>query len=279
MAFIIALDIDGTLTTHEGPIPDPVSQFLKKLADEGHDILFLTGRPFSFAFPVVQNLNFSFHLGVQNGSTLVDIPSKKIIQKKYIPAINLPLFESIILPYPFDFLVEGGMEAGDKTFFRKERYSDEDLKYLAYREKIAGAPFIPVTNFAEANLTSFPLIKIFGPEDDLRAIEKEITKRVPLSVTVIKDPFRTEKYIALVTQQDVNKGTVIRDYKESLALKPKVIVAGDDINDLPMYTYSDISIAMETGPQLLIDKAQIVAKKAADLGIIDALNQAMRDLG
>src|SRR5690625_105069 len=82
---IIALDIDGTITFERERMEKKVSDFLNFLIREGWQLIFLTGRTFSFAMPVLCELEGVFYIAVQNGASVYKMPSEKLIRKQHLP--------------------------------------------------------------------------------------------------------------------------------------------------------------------------------------------------
>ncbi|MBC7309279.1 MAG: HAD hydrolase family protein, partial [Tetrasphaera sp.] len=51
--FLIGLDIDGTTTTHEGELREPVRQAVQDVRDAGHHIVIATGRAIVGTLPIL----------------------------------------------------------------------------------------------------------------------------------------------------------------------------------------------------------------------------------
>ncbi len=100
---IIALDIDGTITVQKHQLEESVNTFLNHLIANGWLIAFVTGRTFSFAWPILSKLQGEFFFGVQNGAALYEMPSGKLavkhsIERKYLRPLD-DLFFSIPVGY------------------------------------------------------------------------------------------------------------------------------------------------------------------------------------
>ena len=84
MRGIIATDIDRTLTNKDHKIPIDVIKYLKKCHDEGYEIVFITGRTFSFSKQVLKECDFPYHLGVQNGAEVLKMPEEEFRMQKFL---------------------------------------------------------------------------------------------------------------------------------------------------------------------------------------------------
>ena len=79
MERFLALDIDGTLTTDKYQIPNPVLDYLKKLNQKDWNIILMTGRSYSFTKQMLKTIDFPFLFSMQNGSTVLQLPQKKVL--------------------------------------------------------------------------------------------------------------------------------------------------------------------------------------------------------
>ena len=57
---ILALDIDGTLTTGEEDFEIATKEYLEKMVGNGWHLIFLTGRILSFASPLLSSFSVPF---------------------------------------------------------------------------------------------------------------------------------------------------------------------------------------------------------------------------
>lgn len=273
MKNLIALDIDGTITSELESIDPRVVKTLKQLSDQGWAIALLTGRTFSFAWKVLRYLDFPYFLAVQNGADILEMPSKKILRKCYIDSTVIPEIEKIYQGQKEDFIIYAGIDEGDFCYYRKDRFSKKMLAYLEKLKKLTSTSWVEGEYHFSGK--TFPLIKCFGDEHTMHTLASKLQKNPHLTVSVIRDPVDPSLYLNLITHAQANKGKATEFLKKMLYSKI-TIAAGDDQNDLPMFAMADIKIAMETSPEDVLAQADIIAKKAAQCGIIDALMEAVK---
>lgn len=270
----IALDIDGTITQDRYSIPKPVIQYLTEVAGEGWRIVFITGRAFSFAKKALEDLPFSFILGVQNGSTILDMPSKEILHRKYLPANTLPLLEAACEGMKTGLLVYSGYENQDRCYFRPSQFTEEDLVYVEEIQKREKELWIPVDQFEIS--FDIPLIKCFGKLDVMKKIKTRLSSLERFQITLIRDPFRPAYYLLLITDIHTSKGSALHDILSSEGRGSLVIAAGDDENDISLLKEADIKIAMPHAPESLRKIADFIAPPTEEFGIIHALRIALQ---
>jgi Cof subfamily protein (haloacid dehalogenase superfamily) len=272
---LIALDIDGTITTDMQDIPSSVINHLSELHQQGWAFVFITGRTFDFGYRVLKNLPFSYYYAVQNGAILVVMPDQNILLKKYLDLSIIPTMEKICADEPTDFVIYAGLEWKNQCFFRENHFSQELLEYLSARRKAFNEQWTDLTSFDQLPIHEFPSIKCFGDQVAAQHIAQNIEKYLGLHVPVIKDPFCSDYYVVQATHPQVSKGQVLRDLISRFDYHGNIIAAGDDLNDLSMFDEAHIKIAMENAPEQLKMQADIIAPPASLFGIIEGLKQAI----
>ena len=271
----IALDIDGTLTNEVDSIPQDVVHYLAHLHAAGWQQIFITGRTFSLGYKILKALPFPYYFAVQNGALILDMPSQRIVTKKYMEHDILPAMEVICDHEPTDFVIYSGFEHNDHCYYRPQHFDKELLEYLKYRQHLLSETWEPVNSFRDLPIDSFPSIKCFGKIDSVERIIEKIEEQLNLHVPPIRDPFNPTYFIAQATHPDINKGQALKDFLKAVGKKGPIIAAGDDNNDRTMLEAAEIKVVMATAPKNLLDLADIIAPSAEEHGIIHGLELAI----
>lgn len=279
----IALDIDGTLTDH-AHLSLNVITYLKSLADNGWRLVFITGRTFQSGFLTLQELPFTYYLAVQNGAIILEMPSRRILGKKYLDRSIFSELNAICDEEPSDFVIYGGFENQDHCFYRPNRFSPELMGYLEQRIVAFKEVWHPLNSYDEMALDAFPSVKCFGRYESAKKLCQRIEEKLGLHVPMIRDPFGAiylgqEYYVVQATHQSISKGQALLDVIALTGERGKVIAAGDDYNDVPMWQVADVKVVMATAPPDLQEKADIVAPAASEEGIIQGLEAAIAHVG
>jgi hypothetical protein len=269
----IALDIDGTITLDKHIIPAPVITFLKQLYESGWNIVFATGRSYTFASIPLGSLDFPFYFLPQNGSVILKMPEKVIFEKKYLSLEDLQIATRVCSGLHTDPLVYGGFEIGDHCFYRPGYFSLEDQGYLTELKNREGEIWDQVPSFDLCTVDYFPLLKYFGRPEKMKQVA-HLLENV-FSVAQIRDPFAPGIDLLLVTKKDVSKGRSLERLFNKEGRGSLVIAAGDDINDLSMFEVADFRIAMPHAPKVLLEQADLIATPTSEFGIIQALSKAI----
>lgn len=273
---LIALDIDGTLTTDLRSVPQTVRSYLASLVEEGHLLALITGRCFSLAAPVLKDFNFPYLLGLHNGAIILQMPGDDLIFSQYMDPGIINVLDSILASEGTDYAIYTGVENQDLCYYRADKFSPFFQDFLKRRALFCREKWLNVKSFETVPLHLITSIKLFGDFAAANRLQQLIEKNLSLHISVIRDPFDEKIYLAQATHPDVNKGTAIRKILQGNDLF--VIAAGDDVNDLPMLRAADISIAMETAPETLKQIAHRIAKPASVYGIIQSLEEVLFDV-
>lgn len=274
MKGIIALDIDGTITTNNHHLEPEVARFLKSLALQEWLLVFITGRAFSWGYEVLEGLDFPYYFAVHNGATIFQMPSRKIMSRQLIQNSYLPLVDLVFLDRLNDYAIY--TEGGERSvcYYRPERFSPQLLAYLKRRYETLNEKWIPLETFETLPFLEFSALKYFGPAEEAEMVAKRL-EALNLQAPIIKDPFDSEVFIIQATHANVTKGGALEYLKTHLSSNAIVIAAGDDNNDATMLAKADIRVVMATAPKQLLQEAHVIAPSAQERGIIRGLTQAI----
>ncbi|MBI3236962.1 MAG: HAD family phosphatase [Chlamydiales bacterium] len=275
----IALDIDGTITDELYSLPEEVSSYFHSLHERGWRFVFITGRMFSLAFRALDSLDFPFLLAVQNGADILQMPDRKLLFRNYLPSSTIPLLEDVYSRAQEDFIIYAGYDHRDFCYYRPHRFSSELIPQLDKLKSLSSEPWKAVDSFSFTEGHTFPLIKCLGKERAMRDVHEALKNQEGISTTFIRDPLSKGFFFNLVTHEEANKGSTLKNVLSLFGNQEVVIAAGDDRNDISMLDVADIAIVMGSAPLEMHSQADILAKPASENGIIEALEKAISDAG
>jgi len=272
---MIALDIDGTITVEKHQLENQVQSYLNRLIEEGWCLIFMTGRTFSFAYPLLAGLKGPFFFAPQNGSALYRMPEKECLFKAYITSSFLEHLDHFFHTQGIGLLVESGKENGDICYYKPADFTEEWLKYLEFRAHISLAKWEAVESFEAFPFLEFAVGKFFAPEEKAYELVSRVSQKTLLHGIVIRDVFRPGYFLAHLNAPTASKGQILKLLIERNAKGLPVIAAGDDYNDLEMLNNSIVKIIMRNAPDSLHALADVLAPPAEELGIIQGLEQGI----
>lgn len=272
----IALDIDGTITDETHHAPKNVIEFLHTLQEKGWEIVFITGRTFSFGYNVLKNFDFPFYLAIQNGADILMMPQKERVARHYLDENVLPILEKVYQGEKEDFLLYTGYERGDFCYYRPEKFSPAMAGHLQKIMPLSPEPWTPLKTFEFEKGIRFPLAKCLGNKEAMMRVNAKLQTVPNLSATMIRDPLGEDVYLNLVTARQATKGNALHIIKSAMGDGGPTIAAGDDMNDISMLATADVAIVIAGAPPEVLKLAHIVAEHKGKHGIIEALEQAIK---
>jgi hydroxymethylpyrimidine pyrophosphatase-like HAD family hydrolase len=272
---VIALDIDGTITADAHILDPKIVEIFSHLDQEGWKFIFLTGRPFQWSYRTLEPLTFSYALAVQNGALLLEMPSKKVISRKYLSSALLPSLEDLCRAFFTDFVIYSGFENDDWCYYRPSHLPSSILAYVLERSTYLGEKWEPLSTFSHLPVSSFSSIKFFAKEKEAFCLSQHIMKNLNLPAPPNRDPFNPDYFVVQVTHAEATKGGVLKEFIHLNKVSGPIIAAGDDYNDQSMLQEADVKIVMANAPSDLLKSADIIAPPASKMGIIQGLTEAI----
>ena len=274
----IALDIDGTITLDKFSVPDPVIAFLRECVEGGWRLAISTGRPLTYALMGLKKFDFPFLILAQNGSILVEMPSRKILLRCYISTARIQEIERAFEGVVGDFVLFSGYENQDGIYWRPNRLDSEQRAYVENFANYQGVPLNAVDSFDEIPLKSIALVKCFGTQCEMKRIVTNLSGNDHFNLTILRDPHAENYYLLLISDQAASKGQTLEKAIDLFGPRGTIIAAGDDENDASLLEVADIKIAMAHAPESLTRVAHIVAPPTSEHGIIHALRCALKKI-
>ncbi len=273
----LALDIDGTLTTDKYQIPKQVIEYLKKLNQNGWNIILTTGRTYSFTKKMLEQIDFPFLFSMQNGSTVLQLPQKEVLLHYSLHHDTLHTVKQIVSESEGFMIVYSGYHEGKDICYWKNHTLKEE--YFAYVKTLKGREaeeWVQVEDLSSEEVKSLSLIKIVGTKDEMTSLMFLLKKNLLEEITLIQDPFDARYHLILITNPQATKGKTIEKLTKQ---EPSIVIAaGNDDNDYSLLQAADYRIAMPSSPKHLIEIADLVAPPVEEHGIISALEEAIKSV-
>lgn len=277
---IIALDIDGTITSDAHQLHPEVIKFFTSLAEAKWEFIFITGRPFQWGYHTLYDLPFSYALSVQNGALTLEMPSREILNKQYLTPAIFPAIEKICSQEETDFVVYLGWEYNDWCYYRPHRFQPSLLEYVNQRSAFLKEKWHPVNDFSGLPANAFASLKCFSnSQEQAMRLSKQIESETELHAPVNRDPYDPSYFVIQLTHPEATKGQALKHFVQCFPNQVPIIAAGDDYNDVTMLKIANTKVVMNTAPEDLKAMADVVAPPASENGIIAGLKQAIERIG
>lgn len=237
---LIAVDLDGTLLNSSNQVSNASIGTLRKLYQQGIEIVLASGRPYESIVPIAKKIGITGPIISANGALIMS-GNKEILSE----CLQLPISLDIIAyglekSYAMSVYYKGGITTNSKMLVGMHR-SLEGLR----------------ANFSTDLATKKPIYKMIYADNPARISE---------AYYELKERFGQKMYL---TQSDdifldfmninVSKGNALRLIMNQMDINSdQVITFGNSYNDISMFKNSKISVAMQNASEVVKSEASVV---------------------
>lgn len=258
---LIAVDLDGTLLTSKSVMAPEGARLLKTAARDGIHVILVTGRIIHSVRDLCGSLDIASPVICNDGAQVYE-------------SLNGPVLAYISFPK------EIGLEIARLADANGWELSTTIGPVTYYRQRLGqelgplSAGRVVVATNSDAVTDNPTRILAFDPE--------AVKSILSLCNSKFSDRCRIETYHSKdgeinsvgVLAAGVNKGSALDSVLRRLKVSESEVMAiGDDLNDLPMFARSGISVAMSNAHEQLKKKATAVAPSNDEEGVAWALTR------
>lgn len=259
----VALDLDGTLLNSNEEISKENRDILKRLSENGVEILIVTGRPYPITKKIAQSLNIPLTLICYNGARVMDLETDEI------------LFERVLDKEQVLKIIEFCREnKKDLSLFQNDIWYVENLDSYGTKYYKNNSKLNPVLKSFDT-FNSFKMIKsiIIDENEVLYEIEKNLKNILGDSVYYT---YSQDKYLEILNK-DVNKGITLKRVLKTKGIDISDCIAfGDAQNDLEMLELAGVGVAMGNAHETLKNRVQYTTETNDNNGVAKFLKEIYR---
>lgn len=265
---LVVLDLDGTLLDpdREAPIRPRVKAAVQRAVEQGVGVTLATGRTWEYAQHRLQELGIGLPLVTGQGSGLVAADGRILWESR----LNDELAERLTraaaqMPEEVCFYFRD--RVSDRLLIRQNR---ADRPQEVYHHLLG--PQTQVDPDLNGYLPQHQVLKFVVFDESDEGVERWTQWAGPQA-----NVMRTHHLLVEGTAPGVNKGTGLERLIEHLAVPPdRVLVIGDNYNDLPMFAVAGTCVAMGQAPEDVRRAADWVAPSFVEDGVAAALEHFIR---
>ncbi|PYG86918.1 hypothetical protein LY28_02539 [Ruminiclostridium sufflavum DSM 19573] len=266
---LVAIDLDGTLLDSDKEISARNKEAIASAIKKGVKAVICSGRVYSGARLYAGQIGSRDPIIACNGAVITENTDGRIIYSDCLHTEDCMRIIDIFHRHKLYFHVY----AGNTMFTEKLGYTS-----LKYFEKNKSLPpedrvEIEVVGDMTAKLESIPgkVLKFVGVEDSieqLRRARHEI-EQIP-GVDVMSSNYDNFE----VLNKGVSKGEALKKLSRLLNIQASEMIAiGDNENDISMFEYAGLSVAMENGEAFAKEAAQYVTASNNSDGVALAIEK------
>ncbi|HEX4950175.1 MAG TPA: Cof-type HAD-IIB family hydrolase [Blastocatellia bacterium] len=240
---LLALDIDGTLLNRKSKVTPRVREALDAAQAQGVLIALVTGRRFSSARPIVQELELSIPLVSHNGALTKNITTLETIQ--YHPFANTTACEVIRLGREYKADIICCDDPHGLGTMVMEGFSPENRALEMYLKKYWDS-VVEVPDLL-AYLQHDPIQIMFsGPCNRMDEFCQILEAKIGAHAKVFQTRYRqVDLTIVDVLSPAASKGEAVAELARTHNIaQAEIMAVGDNHNDLPMLRYAGVGVVM-----------------------------------
>ena len=252
---VVALDLDGTLLNNDHLLSEESKKVIRKLGEQKLDFILASGRPFRSMLPFAEELRIRLPLITTNGALVKSVTGNDYCKKNFIPS---ELVRAVI---DFGLARQGNIIIyGEKKTYSFDRASAEKQRHL---EKIN----VEVITEFNPEIKVLKIVFYASPETN-REMVKALASRFGNQLSITQSQ---AKYLE-VMKQGVSKGQALQGLLTKLGIsREQLVVFGNGLNDLSMFSIAGFSVAMDNSPDELKHAADFICKSNLEDGVVHAL--------
>ena len=265
--FLLALDVDGTLTRPDGTISERTIEVIKHLQKKGARLCIASGRPPLGIAPVAKLLGmdeFGGYIIGFNGGVLMDYSSGKVLYTASLPEEALPVIAECSRRPGHTVLTYVGNEICTEDALDPYVHISHQRNGMPIREVSDILTDLPKATLSKCIITSDPC--------EMPALQREVSARL----YGIADAYLSEAYFLEVVPRGTDKADALVRLLEHMGLSHEnIIAAGDGHNDMGMIRLAALGIAMGNAHPDVRQVADVVAPSNAEDGLAQVLEQCL----
>jgi transaldolase len=256
----VLTDVDGTLVTKDKVLTERAVRAVQQLRESGVVFTVTSGRPPFGMRMLVEPLGLTLPMAAFNGAVIV-LPDLSVLDERLLP--------EYLLPALIDMIQAHGLDA---WLFRSADWCVRslDAPRVSRETSTIKQPPVVAPSFDEM-LTG--VVKVVGVSDDhprVAACEAAVQRAFGAQVFAA----RSQPHYLDVTHPTANKGEVIERLSRYLKIPlDRIAAMGDQLNDVPMFKRSGVSIAMGNANDEVKRQATFVTTSFGEEGFANAIER------
>lgn len=284
---LMAIDLDGTLLNSYGEVSIPTREALKKVKEQGVEVVLSSGRPISSTESLAIELGVDNYLISGNGAAVFDIKKQEILYDRFLSKEQVLKIAKICEENSFFYNVytEDEVIASSLNynilFYHKENVKKVEEKrthinvvqnIAEYIEQSGKEKFLKITVCDESQFIFNSIMKRLKEIEGIDVLEVEYMSRKKIKAGT--DDVDIQYYYTEITNQNVNKWSAIEFLLDYLNIKREEVIAiGDNMNDKEMIEEAGLGVVMgNSNPKMKELADEIVADNNSD-GVLEAIEK------
>ncbi|WP_028987103.1 Cof-type HAD-IIB family hydrolase [Thermicanus aegyptius] len=264
---LLALDLDGTLFSSDMSILPRTKKVILDAIRDGLTVTLATGRSFTFAKEVAKELAIEAPLITHDGA-LVAAQLDHPLSMHKLSNSTVQKIIKILLAYPLRF----ELQHDPLSIVNYKRPLVDPMKSDSYKMlEYLGTRYVSnrdiVSYLQTSKLEPHKVSVSADTEQTLEEVKEALLAHLSDEIRITNAGFGVE-----IVPKNISKAYGLKVLSAALGISPSEIIAiGDNYNDLEMFQFAGLSIAMANAPQEVKNRAKYVTRSNDEDGIAFAI--------
>ncbi len=256
-------DLDGTLLNRQDRISPFSIRVINALVEKGMLFTYATARSLTSAFVVTQGLSTNIPIIAYNGAFIIQPSTGESLSKEDFTPAQRSHIREVLTAHGISPMVYAFIDGVEKVSWIPEKENDGVRRYL--RQRPGDRRFRAVhdpDSLYEGDMFYFTCI---GEKEALQPVYEQISGDGRYRCTMQQELYRPEYWCEIMPAK-ASKANAIEKLKAMWGCS-RVVSFGDAVNDLPMFSISDVSCAVANAVDELKAAATEIIESNEDDGV------------
>lgn len=287
---LIAIDLDGTLLNSYGVITENTKKIIKKVEEQGVNIILASGRPIDSIQAIANEIESKKYFIAGNGAIVYDIEKDEIIyenclkKQKVLEIIKICEENSIGYSiYTEKEILTTALKYNVLYYHKENLKKPEDKKTKIsiiqnmeeYIKNDNTSRYLKITVCDEDKIVFDSIIRKLRNLKDIEVLD--VSHMARKTIKQGTEEITVEYYYTEISRKNVDKWNAIEFLAKKLEIDSKDIMAiGDNINDKQMIENAGLGVAMGQSTPVITNVANEVTSSNNEEGVAKILQKHYR---
>lgn len=289
---LIAIDLDGTLLNSYGVITENTKKIIKKVEEQGVNIILASGRPIDSIQAIANEIESKKYFIAGNGAIVYDIEKDEIIyenclkKQKVLEIIKICEENSIGYSiYTEKEILTTALKYNVLYYHKENLKKPEDKKTKIsiiqnmeeYIKNDNTSRYLKITVCDEDKIVFDSIIRKLRNVKDIEVLD--VSHMARKTIKQGTEEIAVEYYYTEISRKNVDKWNAIEFLAKKLEIDSKDIMAiGDNINDKQMIENAGLGVAMGQSTPVITNVANEVTSSNNEEGVAKILQKHYRNI-
>lgn len=255
-------DMDGTLLDNNSQVSPTSRAIISELSHRGALITVATARTPATVVPLLEGTYTRVPAIVMTGAALWDRERREMFNTKLLE--NALEIAGIFGRYNINPFVYTVTSPGHLDVFHPREMTRPEEEFYRLRRDLTLKKFHIGVKPSSQDFDRTILLFGYGPTESMAPLATELQSQGECSVSYYPDILNKERSLIEVFAPGVSKALAVKELSEHIGAD-RVVVFGDNLNDLSMMAVADLSVAVDNAfPEVKAAAGLVIGPNSAD---------------